>query len=192
MQPNVVEHFVTKEICDLINPYLEGNSGEHPIDIPHPQGKTHTIVYSNGEIKFFEWDPQTLGDQRLLVFNIINLIHQAIAPYFGFPKDKLQLKGLEYTLQQAGQGLSLHTDTGVSKNGVHSAILYLTDDYEEGEIVFYDTHLQQDPIPTKYKPKAGTLIHFPGTEDYPHEVLPVKSGKRGALVLFFENVMPTA
>jgi hypothetical protein len=61
-----------------------------------------------------------------------------------------------------------------------SAILYLNEcgkDYEGGEIHFPNQNLT-------IAPKAGMLVLFEGTMEYPHEVLEVKSGFRRTLVLF--------
>jgi hypothetical protein len=145
------------------------------------------MVFNNGKSMFFDYPPLHLTEMQSIVFDFVNLIQQSIANQFNMPKSKIKIKGLEYTIQESGQSLASHTDAGVSKNDVYSAILYLTDEYDGGEIVFYDTHLQEEPIPTSYKPDAGTLIYFPGTVDYPHEVLPVISGTRSALVMFFEG-----
>ena len=56
-----------------------------------------------------------------------------------------------------------------------SLLLYLSDDYEGGEIKFNKFNYQM-------KPKAGTLIYFPADGRYLHTALPVTSGLRYALV----------
>jgi Rps23 Pro-64 3,4-dihydroxylase Tpa1-like proline 4-hydroxylase len=61
-----------------------------------------------------------------------------------------------------------------------SAILYLNEcgkDYEGGQIRFPKQDLT-------IAPKAGMLVLFEGTLEYPHEVLEVTSGHRRTLVLF--------
>jgi predicted 2-oxoglutarate/Fe(II)-dependent dioxygenase YbiX len=54
---------------------------------------------------------------------------------------------------------------------LYSALIYLNDDYEGGELCFplHDIEI---------KPKPGTLIIFPGSCMYPHEVKEVLSGHR--------------
>lgn len=62
-----------------------------------------------------------------------------------------------------------------------SAIAYLNTcgvDYEGGEIHFPKQNLT-------VAPKAGSVVFFEGTLEYPHEVFEVTSGFRRALVLFF-------
>ena len=56
-----------------------------------------------------------------------------------------------------------------------SLLLYLSDDYEGGEIKFNKFNYQ-------VKPKAGTLIYFPADGRYMHTALPVTSGLRYAMV----------
>jgi predicted 2-oxoglutarate/Fe(II)-dependent dioxygenase YbiX len=53
--------------------------------------------------------------------------------------------------------------------------LVLNDDYEGGELEFVEHEL-------KLKPKANTVIVFPGT--YSHKVLPVTKGKRMTIISF--------
>ena len=59
-----------------------------------------------------------------------------------------------------------------------SAVIYLNDDYEGGELYFD----QQD---IKIKPKAGSVIFFPSTEDFTHTSLVVTKGQKEAIPLFF-------
>jgi len=92
---------------------------------------------------------------------------------------------MEYALLEKGQSLSIHDDAGVSKCDVYSSILYLNDDYTGGEVVFYDDDRTKG---TTYSPKTGTLLYFPGTEKYHHEVMPVRSGSRSNFVIFFEGI----
>jgi predicted 2-oxoglutarate/Fe(II)-dependent dioxygenase YbiX len=60
----------------------------------------------------------------------------------------------------------------------YAALTYLNDDYEGGEIYFpeYDMEI---------KPKAGTLVFFPGSDLYTHGVRPITSGTRYAIMTFF-------
>jgi hypothetical protein len=69
-----------------------------------------------------------------------------------------------------GAELGLHTDS-YRDNAYLSAVLYLNDDYEGGEIVFPN----QD---VKIKPSAGSIIVFPSLEPFFHESLKVTSGEK--------------
>ena len=59
-----------------------------------------------------------------------------------------------------------------------SAIYYLNDAFEGGEIVF---ELQQLVV----KPRRGLLLAFPSDADHVHEILPVRSGVRYTMPIWF-------
>lgn len=59
---------------------------------------------------------------------------------------------------------------------VLSVIICFNDDYEGGELVFWDDY--------KVKPKAGSMILWPSLFLYPHGVNEVTSGKRWSGVLW--------
>jgi|688.fasta_scaffold23176_7 predicted 2-oxoglutarate/Fe(II)-dependent dioxygenase YbiX len=59
-----------------------------------------------------------------------------------------------------------------------SAVMYLNDDYEGGELVFPQHNM-------RFKPGRGSLIFFPGDDAYIHYVDHVKTGTRWAIPMFF-------
>src|SRR5580693_291412 len=59
-----------------------------------------------------------------------------------------------------------------------SAIYYLNDEFEGGEIVF-------DQVPLMVKPRRGLLLAFPSDGAHVHEVLPVRSGVRYTMAIWF-------
>ena len=81
-----------------------------------------------------------------------------------------------------GKGSGPHTDSNNSGFITYSSIVYLTTDYEGGEIEFPDYEII-------YKPKAGDLILFK-TKNTVHEAYPVRSGNRSTVVGFFSDVHP--
>lgn len=76
--------------------------------------------------------------------------------------------------------LPAHQDQGVSTR-VLSALLYLNDNYDGGEIEFSHSGI-------KLKPEAGSLLFFPSNFLYVHEVYPVINGKRYSLPNWYHNV----
>lgn len=73
-----------------------------------------------------------------------------------------------------------HYDGGPSTGRWISAILYLNDDYEGGELEFVT-------FGATYKPKAGTLVIFPSNYAYTHIAHPVRSGTKYALVTWING-----
>jgi hypothetical protein len=59
-----------------------------------------------------------------------------------------------------------------------SALYYLNDDFDGGEIVFPEIGLS-------YKPERGSLLFFESGHGYVHEVRPVISGYRYSMPLWF-------
>lgn len=59
-----------------------------------------------------------------------------------------------------------------------SAIYYLNEAFEGGEIVF-------DREALVVKPRRGLLVTFPSDRDHVHEVLPVRSGVRYTMAIWF-------
>ncbi len=84
--------------------------------------------------------------------------------------NNLELSGLA-TLQrmQAGVELKAHTDQDTDPSIRYATILYINDDYVDGELFFKNFDL-------KIKPKKGSLLIFPGTNEFHHGVIPVGEG----------------
>ena len=93
----------------------------------------------------------------------------------------------EYFYYPKGVGVGMHTDDHVltttgakvvtNKYRAVTALLYLNESFEGGELVF---PREQDGILT-VAPKAGLLVMFPATHRFPHLVKPITSGFRVVL-----------
>jgi hypothetical protein len=75
------------------------------------------------------------------------------------------------TLQRMQEGVELkaHTDQHTDPAINVATILYLNDEYSDGELFFVNKDLE-------LKPKPGTLVVFPGTEEFEHGVRKVGPG----------------
>jgi hypothetical protein len=75
------------------------------------------------------------------------------------------------TFQRMKEGVELkaHTDQHTDPSIQYATILYLNDDYSAGELFFVNKDLQ-------LKPKPGTLLVFPGTDEFNHGVKHVGKG----------------
>lgn len=79
-----------------------------------------------------------------------------------------------------GQEYKAHYDGGTSMARSISALCYLNDDYEGGELEFVNFNL-------KIKPQAGMVILFPSNYAYRHIAHPVTSGTKYALVTWIRD-----
>lgn len=106
-------------------------------------------------------------------------------------KKEYYTKSMMFSKMTAGSKNNLHMDNWYqTSNGKikprpynkldRSSLLYLTDDYEGGELYF--------PLQDwTYKPKAGTLLFFEGNFENPHKVNEVISGNRCNIISFYSD-----
>jgi hypothetical protein len=85
-----------------------------------------------------------------------------------FPDLELQGVG-SIQRQYEGIELSYHVDSESNPNVAFACVLYVNDDFVDGELHF-------PRIDLKYKPKKGALIVFPSSDEYFHGVVPVGAG----------------
>jgi len=79
-----------------------------------------------------------------------------------------------------GQEYKAHADGGTDIGRSISAIVYLNDDYEGGEIEFVNFGI-------KIKPEPGMLILFPSNYPYAHIAHPVTKGTKYAIVTWIKD-----
>lgn len=84
---------------------------------------------------------------------------------------------LKYT---GGQEYKVHYDGPTELGRAISAVVYLNDDYEGGELEFPNFNI-------KIKPTSGTLILFPSNYAYAHIAHPVTQGTKYALVTWIKD-----
>jgi predicted 2-oxoglutarate/Fe(II)-dependent dioxygenase YbiX len=177
MQPNIINSFISKELAKNINDYLRSK-----VTI-NPKGLL-SVQLEPLEIKMYKDDKSEEMHKNL------EFIINSIKDKFNFLSKKIEIDRVLYQVLQKGEGLGWHTDAygGVDgyKENYYSALLYLNDDYEGGEIVFYDDNTGNKDNAVSYKPFLGTLIYFKGDEDYPHSVNDVLLGERANIILFFK------
>lgn len=84
---------------------------------------------------------------------------------------ELELAGFG-TLQRMQPGVELksHTDQHTDPSIKYAAILYINDDYKDGTLFF------KNKENSDLRPKPGTLLIFPGNEEYEHGVRFVGEG----------------
>lgn len=173
-QPNVVHDFISSQTAKYIHETL----------------KSEAIVNPNGLLNVYLTE-RVAGDRTSLVDDLVSLIVDSTGHHLGFQKDQVKLNRVNYQILVEGQELGYHSD----KNGAYgdtmdydgySALVYLTDDYEGGEILFYNDNSGNPENAAYYHPKAGTMLYFRGDDEHPHSVNKILSGERANLILFYD------
>ena len=101
-----------------------------------------------------------------------------------FPKmnsDKInQIDLLKYS---PGGKYEIHTDYYPTTNRVLSVIMNLNDDYEGGDLIFFD---QKDKEIKKIKLDIGSIVFFPSNFMYSHCIQPITKGNRYSIVAWLQ------
>ncbi len=95
---------------------------------------------------------------------------------------ELMLSGLA-TIQRMQPGVELksHSDQHTDPSIRYATIIYINDEYSDGELFFPKLNIE-------LKPKSGTMLFFPGNEEYEHGVKHVGDGPiRYVLVGFIKE-----
>lgn len=97
------------------------------------------------------------------------VIHQSFGSIVENKDPKLELNSFSLQRMQPGVQLKSHTDQHTDPSIQYASIIYLNDTYNGGEIFFQNKNVS-------LKPKAGSLLIFPGTEEFEHGVKEVEDG----------------
>ena len=111
------------------------------------------------------------------IFNIItNNLQKYLKKYDSFGYVQIsEDTGYMLLRYKTGDYVKKHVDTSSDQHRTLSCSLILTDDYEGGEITFFDGEIKPNL-------KRGDLLIFPSSFTYPHQVLPVKFGTRYSII----------
>lgn len=114
------------------------------------------------------WDDKNLN---ITHEQISSTLQKRLGDLLRIADPSLELAGFG-TLQRMQEGVELksHTDQHTDPSIKYAAILYINDDYKDGTL-FFENKENSD-----LRPKPGTLLIFPGNEDYEHGVRHVGKG----------------
>jgi len=195
--PVELEKFLTDSECQEIIALLSPRciSGDerptHRVALGFPNSEIASEVAIDNPALAYSGDPLTDSRIRLLTSALVSS-RKAIE--IGFNLD-MSLVNASYTEFYEGPGIPMHSDStkldgstyrddGIPEELEYSAVLYLNSgggvDFSGGEIEFPKQEL-------KYTPSAGSLFFFKGDVEHIHEVHPITSGVRIALIMFFSR-----
>lgn len=99
------------------------------------------------------------------------ILQQRLGKLIALSDNTLELAGFgTFQRMQSGVELKAHTDQHTDPSIKYAAILYINDDYKDGTLFFVN---KKD---SDLKPKPGTLLIFPGNEEFEHGVRHVGEG----------------
>lgn len=120
--------------------------------------------------------PQSIKDILEKVFTIV---YEKSKHLYDVDIDPIDKDALHLVKFVKGFSLNPHVDT-LSEESLHLAsVYYINDDYLGGEINFPNHNL-------KIKPRANSVIVFPGNENYLHEVIEIVDKDRYSSALWFQ------
>lgn len=116
------------------------------------------------------------------IHNQMNILLQASLVPYNNKHDIPDLYHEAYNMLKysGGQEYKAHADGFTADGRCVSAIIYLNDDYEGGEVEFVNFGL-------KIKPEPGMLLLFPSNYAYRHIAHPVTSGTKYAIVTWLHD-----
>jgi hypothetical protein len=111
-------------------------------------------------------------------------LHRRLSNLLELADPSLELAGFG-TLQRMQEGVELksHTDQHTDPSIKYAAILYINDDYKDGTLFF------KNKENSDLRPKPGTLLVFPGNEEYEHGVRHVGEGPIRYVTVGFMKVI---
>lgn len=148
------------------------------------------LIQNKHEIEFEGTETEDEKEAIITINHLIALAKEAIEDHYGEGPFTRFEGGLVKLVEGASNGL--HSDvynTDGTKYDVdgrdtelkYSALLYLSEygkDFTGGQLCFPNQNVT-------IRPKRGLLVFFPGDLEHLHEVKPVTSGERYAIVMFF-------
>lgn len=173
----VIEDFITKDEIDdffsIINSatekdwsslYMEGlkkfcieKFGRDDVDNLVAEGKFEITK---------NWEDKNL---EINGFAITKIVHDRLSNLVNEIDNSLSLNSFSFQRMQSGVELKSHTDQHTDPSIQYAAIIYLNDNYSGGEVFFKNKNLD-------LRPKAGSLLIFPGNEEFEHGVRHVQDG----------------
>lgn len=117
-----------------------------------------------------------LIDLHQEIYEKLKLCIDDYAKYWGM--DVIYYEAFNFVKYEGeGTHFNIHADHGPKYNCTVSAVIYINDDYEGGEIKFprLDSYT--------HKPRVGDIAIFPSNYIYEHASLPMKSGTKYCVVV---------
>lgn len=187
----IVENFLSKDDLKIITDIID-NLPEEDWMIEYTQNLKRFCLEKFGrddvdnlvaEGKFeitVGWQDKNYNlENEPVTHNII----ERLSHFVSMADPSLEASGLK-TLQRMQEGIQLkaHTDQDTDPSIRYATIIYINDNYNGGELFFSNKDIE-------IKPKPGSLIIFPGTNEFNHGVRHVQAGPIRYVLVGFIKVI---
>ena len=177
---HVKENGISCDLCDdILKEYVPtyewkaGTIGEN-YNVKEEIRKCDNIFISKDSVIELNKEIRKDLDDRIFQ-SVSECIGEYLSKYTDFPCNISRDSGYSLLRYKSGDYIGQHIDASGRSPRELSCSLILNDNYEGGEFVFFNGKL-------KFELKKGDIIMFPSNFMYPHEVLPITSGVRYAII----------
>ena len=192
MLPQLIKNFINKETSIYIKNYIKESN------LLDQDGKVVIYVNKSDEhnsITGFDPNMFTLfehldknGQKDSLIYELLNLISHKMSHVFDFKSSDFALESVGVKILTPGieyQSMDMHRDNYGDRGTIYTALLYLDEDFEGGELVTYQDNIMNEQYAILNKPSTGDLFYFDGQT--PHAVRSVTSGERSNIMLHIRS-----
>jgi len=185
---NVYNSAISKTNCDKYINILESKlNGQTMYSWQEAQVTNSTTpIKSARNCSDFKYKPENLGpanseniellDMHKEIYDVLKMCVDNYASYWGMTI--VYYEAFNFVKYDGpGQQFKIHADHGPAYNCTVSAVIYLNDDYEGGELYFP----RLDKL--TYKPKAGDIVICPSNYIYEHASNDIIKGTKYAVVV---------
>jgi hypothetical protein len=179
---HIIENYIDPEYCKVMADYFTNNMEEDPREF------YGTFGLGNKDYFFNEKNPSPkIFDPEMKLYEMVQFGHKFFAEHYPM-YGEFELNRSHANLMFPGAELHSHKDDrnwdepieGLPSR-THVMGLFLTDDYEGGELTFEEQNVV-------LKPKVGTLVFFPGYYTR-HGVNKVTSGTRINILTHYFDII---
>lgn len=172
-----------------ITPWEVWGAGDDP---DHAYGE---VKYMNKQLIDQESDPKTKEDAAYVVNTLIHYMAECAKEYakiYSIDEDSLNyalhalnMGGTKYGINKYYENMYMgpHVDWNEMNSDItYTIVVYLNDDYEEGELYFVRPEMD-----LKIKPQKGSIIMFPSVEPYLHQSCNIPKGRKMLITHHWKN-----
>ena len=174
-----IEQVISKENCKKMISYMDKNC-KTKAEVMSRGGKAETDTKTRDVLS--HWlNPNDYGAPPY--YKIVeDAIKEAMIKYSKHIKflGRLHLHEINLLKYEKGNFYIKHVDQSSSLNRTLSIIINLNEEYEGGDVLFFNPVTGM--IYSKADLKAGDIILFPSNFLYPHQVTPITKGVRYSIV----------